>query len=473
METEELSFLSVAKLGNLLRNREISPVELVEQYLGRIERFDSELHSYITVCSDEALDTSRKAREEIAQGKYRGPLHGVPIAIKDQICTKDIRTTGGSLVFKNWIPEYDATVSQKLKEAGAILLGKLNLSEFALGGTKVFPYGMPRNPWNTKYTPGESSSGSGIAVASGLCSVALGEDTGGSVRGPASCCGIVGLRPTTGRVSRYGMLPLSWSMDTAGPMTRNVEDSALLLNTIAGYDPKDPTSIDVPVPEYTAALRDDLKGMRIGYIREFLEGNACHSEVSRAIEQSKDVFRGLGASVQEVSVPLVSLVAQTIACVLETGLAGALEDIARTRSRELDTNTRTRYLAALLAPSYIYQRGQKARNLIAQQLLEKLKEVEVLVSPTLADPPREIAFSTPISESEANVVERMDRLRSITGTYSLARLPAISIPCGFSSNGLPIGLQIGGMPFAEDTLLRVAYAFESATEFHLKRPPVS
>jgi len=473
MTRDELAFLPLAQLGELLRSRAVSPVEVTQLYLDRIERIDGQLHSYITVCQDEALAAARQAQDDIGLGKYRGPLHGVPYATKDQMYTRGIRTTGASRVFKDFVPDCNATVIEKMSDAGAVLLGKLNLSEFALGGTREFYYGTPRNPWNTDYTPGESSSGSGIAVASGLCCVALGEDTGGSVRYPASNCGIVGLRPTTGRVSRYGLMPLSWSMDTAGPMGRTVHDVALLLEVIAGFDPKDPTSVDIPVPRYSSSLGKSVKGLRIGCIRELLEGEACHPDVRTAINNAIDVLRDIGASVEEVSVPLVSYVAQMLACVLEVDLAGAMEHIVRTRGDEIDNQSRTRCLAGMLAPAYVYQRGLKARNALARQLREKLKEFDVLVSPTMPDPPRTIASFEPRFASEANVVERMYRLRSVMGTYPLARLPAISVPCGFSSGGLPIGLQIGGRPFDESTLIQVAHAFESVTDYHLKRPPVS
>ncbi len=472
MDAENLPFLTVAEVGKLMKTKQISPVELTQTYLKRIGEVDPKLCSYITVCADEALKAARRAQKEIARGQYIGPLHGVPVAVKDQLWSKGVRTTGGSKVLGDFIPKEDATAIRKLKEAGAILLGKLNLSELAIGGTRVHPYGTPRNPWDLEYTAGESSSGSGIAVAAYLCSAALGEDTGGSIRYPASSCGIVGLRPSPGRVSRYGIMPLSWSMDTAGPMTHTVKDCALVLQAIAGYDPQDGTSRNIPVPNFSRQLGKGVKGMRIGVIREFLDKDGNHPEVQTAAEKAIKVFRGLGARVEEISLPLVNFVSPIFVGTADVDFASVLENILRTRAVELDSNTRTRAQAAFLVPAYLHQKAQRARNLLRQQVMEGLKKMEVLISPTMPDPPRKIESFMARFESKESVQKRMYRTRSYMCTNPLAGIPAISVPCGFTANHLPIGLQIAGKPFDESTILWVAAAFESATDYHLRRPPI-
>jgi Asp-tRNA(Asn)/Glu-tRNA(Gln) amidotransferase A subunit family amidase len=277
MLSEELLYAPITRLAGLLARREVSPVELTQAYLDRTQALDGQLHAYITICADAALTAARQAEADIARGAYRGPLHGIPVAVKDQILTKNIRTTGGSKIFAAQIPCEDATVVRRLYEAGAVLLGKLNLSEFAFGGTRAHPYGTPHNPWDLDYSPSGSSSGSGVAVAAALCTAALGEDTGGSVRMPAAACGIVGLRPTFGLVSRHGVMPACWSMDTAGPMTRTVEDCAIVLQAIAGFDPLDPLSSHLPIPDYRPGLGEGVRGMRIGVIRELFDSQtrAC------------------------------------------------------------------------------------------------------------------------------------------------------------------------------------------------------
>ncbi|MCZ6615310.1 MAG: amidase, partial [Chloroflexi bacterium] len=262
MKAQELVFESVAHLAPIIERKEISPVALTKAYLERIEALNPRLNAYITVLSDAALADAREAEAEIARGRYRGPLHGIPIGIKDQFITKGVRTTVGSKLNADLVPDEDATVVSRLKEAGAIVLGKHNLAEFALGGTREHPYGTPRNPWDVERIPGHSSSGSGIAVAASMCTAAIGEDTGGSGRIPAAMCGIVAIRPTYGRISRHGAAPVCWSMDTVSPMTKSVEDSAIVLEAIAGHDPKDRMSSRLPVPDYRRHLKDGIRGMR-------------------------------------------------------------------------------------------------------------------------------------------------------------------------------------------------------------------
>jgi len=304
---DELAFLGAAKLASLVRERRVSPVELVRVYLKRIERLDARLRAYITVLPETALETARKAETAVMRGDALGPLHGVPYAVKDQFDTAGVLTTLGSRILRHHVPVENATAISRLNEAGGLLLGKLNLTEFALGGTREFPFGQPRNPWNPDHDPGGSSSGSGIAVAAALCAASLGEDTGGSVRTPASWCGVVGLRPTWGRVSRHGSFPLSWSMDTAGPLTRTVEDAALLLRVIAGHDPRDPLTSRRPVPDYVVALDAGVRGLRIGIIRELTFAGDTDVEVRGAVLEAARRLQELGATVEETSLSLVPL----------------------------------------------------------------------------------------------------------------------------------------------------------------------
>ena len=335
MNATEIAFLSATETARAIKNKEFSPLDAVQAYLERIDRLDTRLAAYITVISEEALGNAQQATDLIQQGKDPGVLTGVPIAVKDQYWTKGILTTNGSNVYKNFIPTEDSTVIRRLKNAGSILLGKLNLSELAMGGTQNPPWGIPANPWNFDCTPGESSSGSGVALAAHLCAASIGEDTGGSGRGPASYCGVVGLRPTFTRVSRYGMTHMCWFMDAAAPMTKTVEDCASLLGVIAGYDEKDPYTSHRPVPNYTTGMRDGVQGLRVGLIKELHRTNDMHPDVRMAIEHSMEKFSDLGAEVMEVSIPLSELAGAIFVGIADTEGAGARDEkIGRASCRE-------------------------------------------------------------------------------------------------------------------------------------------
>jgi len=303
MASNDLVFLSVARQAELIRSRAVSPRELVAAYLARIERYDGVLRAYITVCAEQAMTEAVQAERDIAAGNYRGPLHGIPFGVKDQLCTRGIRTTVGSKIMADHVPDYDATVVTRLIRAGAILIGKENLHEFGKGGTNYFPYGQPRNPWDPSRNPGSSSSGSGIAPAAGLCSGSLGEDTGGSVRGPAAACGVVGLRPTFGRVSRHGGMMYGWTADTIGPITRTVEDNALFLGAIAGHDENDALSSPRPVPDYVSSLKNGIRGVRLAVVTEMARPEGVHPEVRAAFETALAALKELGAQVSEVTLP--------------------------------------------------------------------------------------------------------------------------------------------------------------------------
>jgi aspartyl-tRNA(Asn)/glutamyl-tRNA(Gln) amidotransferase subunit A len=473
MARDELAFLSAAETAAAIAARQVSPVDVVHAYLDRIEHLDDELHAYITVLRDEALAAAHQAEQALRRGGALGPLFGVPVAVKDQFWTKDILTTNGSRVYRDFVPSADATVITRLKEAGAILLGKLNLSELAMGGTQHPPYGIPRNPWDLERTPGESSSGSGVALAAHLCAASVGEDTGGSGRGPAACCNVVGLRPTFTRVSRYGMTPMCWFTDAAAPMTKTVQDCAIVLGAIAGYDPQDPYTSRKAVPDYTAQLGQSIRGLRFGLIRELQEHDDMHPEVRRAIYDALAIFKDLGAEVQEVSIPLVELAGAIFVGVADTEGAGARDEILRSRAAELDSASRTRLQAASLVPAKLYNRAMKARVLLRQQCMEALQRVDILVSATMPHPPpKHTALTAPFKGAD-DVRSRFFFRRAYTGCYSLTALPAISIPGGFTSDDLPIGLQLGARPFAEATLLRAAHAYEQATPWHTRRAPAA
>ncbi len=471
MVSQDIPFLSAAETAEAIRAKRVSPVEVVQSYLERIDRLDSNLKGYITVCREEALDAARQAEQAVQRGDGSGALFGVPVAVKDQFWTEGILTTNGSRTYKDFVPGEDATVISRIKDAGAILLGKLNLSELAMGGTQSPPWGIPRNPWDLERTPGESSSGSGVALSAHLCAASLGEDTGGSGRGPASYCNVVGLRPTFTRVSRFGVTPMCWFMDAAAPMTKTVEDCALVLGAVAGYDPKDPYTSRKPVPDYTAGLRDGVQGLRVGLIRELHDSDDMDPEVKSAVESSLEVFRQLGAQVQDVSIPLVSLAGAIFVGIADTEGAGARDEILRTRPLDLDAASRTRLQSAALVPAKLYNRAMKARVILRQQFMEALEQVDVLVSPTSPyPPPRHTSLTAPFENTD-QVRSRFFFRRSYTGSYALASLPGISVPGGFTAGNLPIGLHLGGRPFAEGTLLRAAYAYEQATPWHSMRAP--
>ncbi|MDP6548837.1 MAG: amidase [Dehalococcoidia bacterium] len=473
MTGQEIAMLSAAETASAIRSKRFSPVEAVQAYLERIDRLDSRLASYITVCREEALEAARQAEGAQARGNALGPLFGVPMAVKDQFWTKGILTTNGSLVYRDFVPGEDGTVIAKIKAAGAILLGKLNLSELAMGGTERPPWGIPANPWDLERTPGESSSGSGVALAAHLCAASVGEDTGGSGRGPAAYCGVVGLRPTFTRVSRYGMTPMCWFLDSAAPMAKTVEDCALVLGAIAGFDPKDPYTSRRPVPDYTANLHAGVRGLRIGLIRELHESEDMHPEVKQAVERSVEVFRDLGAQVRDVSIPLVPWAGSVFVGIADTEGAGARDDILRAKPGELDRATRTRLQAAALMPAKVYNRAARARVLLRRQFMEALEQVDVLVSPTSPYPaPKHTVLSAPFQNAE-EVRARFFFRRSYTGCYALTSMPAISIPGGFTSDNLPIGLQLGARPFAEETLFQAARAYEQATPWHDRVAPAA
>lgn len=465
MEKKDIPFLSMAELSELVRKREVSPVEVTESYLDRIDDLDFKFNSYITVCRDEALQAAREAEQAIAQGNYLGPMHGIPVAVKDQLWTKGIRTTGGSWFMADFFPDEDATAVANLKKAGGIVLGKTNLTEFAIGASQR--YSHSRNPWDLDRFTGGSSAGSGSATAAFLCATSLGEDTGGSIRRPAAWCGITGLRPSWGRVSRYGVMPGSWSMDQVGPISRTVEDAAITLGAIAGYDPKDPYSWDVPVPNYRRALDGDIKGIRVGAIRELIHSDITDPEVREGIIKAGSVLEELGANVEEVSLPLTIHAGTITAALINVESAMTYRNWIKDRIHGFGHTNQIGLLVGSIMPAHIYYKAQKLRELVRRQVHEALETYDVLILPTAKTCAPRLGEDPAITSKEmaASLPAVMTR------PFNLASAPALSINCGFNSQGLPIGLQIGGRPFAEETVLRVAHAYEQSTPWHTMRPP--
>ena len=470
MSRSDLIYRSATELGRLIRDRAVSPVEVVQAYLDRIQEVDDRLHAFITVCDDEALEAAREAETAIARGDYRGPMHGIPVGVKDQWWTKGVRTTAGSTILEDFVPEEDATVMAKLKEAGGILLGKTNLTEFAVAWPYRYPHGTPTNPWDQSRMPGGSSAGSGSAVSAGLCATALGEDTGGSIRGPASYCGVAGLRPTWGRVSCYGLLGSAWSFDSIGPMARTVEDCAMTLGAIAGYDPSDAYTWNVPVPDYTASLDGDIRDIRVGVVTEGVNSEAVEPETRDAVTRAIEVIKGLGANVQEVSIPMLphSGTIYMGATLLESATTHH-HDI-RHRQKEYDHNMQVALLTGSLIPSQTYYKSQRLRQVLRQQTLNSLEQVDVLVLPTEGAPAPPI-IDKPGLGNKAEVKASLTS-DSFTEPANLVGLPALSVPCGFSSGNLPMGLQVMGRVMDEATVFRVGYAYQQATDWHTRRPPL-
>jgi aspartyl-tRNA(Asn)/glutamyl-tRNA(Gln) amidotransferase subunit A len=459
-----LTKLTLSEASQLVRSKKISPVELTQACLSRIERLNPMLNAFITVTEDSALEQARQAEADIQRGRWIGPLHGIPIALKDLVDTAGVRTTAGSGLFKDRIPTQDAEVVRLLKAAGAVLLGKLNLHEFAYGGSSVISYfGPVRNPWEPSYSTGGSSGGSAAAVAAELCYGAIGSDTGGSIRMPAAYCGIVGLKPTYGRVSTSGVVPLSWSLDHLGPMTRTAMDAALMLQVIVGYDPQDTNSTDAPVQDYAGTLAAKTSSLRTGIPRaHFYEG--LHPEIQAAMNTALSTLGKLTASQTEVEIP-----ASNDTAILITKVeAYAYHRDYITKTPELyqaETLKRIRAGAEINAVEYIYGRHQLDQ--FRRSVPKVFEATDLVVTPTTPVPPSTI--SELLADLDNLRTKELLTLRN-TRPFNLLGLPTISVPCGFTSKGLPIGMQITGPPWSEATVLRLAYAYEQATDWHNRKP---
>ena len=455
----ELADLSLQELSGELRAGRVSPLEATDACLRRIEERDGRLNSFLTVCAESARAEARQRGEELAAGEYRGPLHGVPLALKDLFLTAGVRTTAGSQILRDSVPDRDAWVTRLLRNSGAVLLGKLHLNEFAFGATgENAHFGPVRNPCDPERLAGGSSGGSAAAVAAGLCYGALGTDTGGSIRSPASLCGIVGLKPTYGRVSRSGVVPLAWSLDHVGPMARTVTDTALLLEATAGYDPADSTSAQRPVPAYSRLLDGGVKGLRLGVPRELYWDPIDPGVAARARDGIR-LLEQAGAEIREVSLSSMEFAPAAQAPIICAEAAAYHRHYLRTRSEEYGRSVRMRLLQGLFVSSADYLDAQRARQLIRRELLDCLKEVDALVTPTVPIPAPRVGEDL----SMAGGVSAPSQYYLVRNTFvfNLTGFPAVSVPCGLA-DGLPVGLQIAGRPWEEATVLRIARAVEEA-----------
>jgi len=463
------TLLTVAEASREIAEGRLSPLALTEAYLDRIDGLDGELHSYVLVLHDAA----RAAARELAAGRSRGVLHGIPIGLKDIYKTRGIRTTAGSPRYLDHVPEEDAESWIKLRNSGAILLGKQETHEFAIGGPDfTLPFQPARNPWNTAHYPAGSSSGSAVAVAAGLCAAAMGSDTGGSIRGPAAYNGIVGLKPTYGRVSRRGVFPLSYTLDHCGPLTRTVEDCAIMMQALAGYDPHDPASADVPVPEYRAALAKRLDGVRIGVIRHFHERDAIagfgadsapNPAYVAAFDSACRTLESLGARLVDLQLsPLIDYVDANRLIMLGEAY-GLHETDFREQPQLFGHHMFVRVALGAFLSAADYVESVRLRRELCLEFARALADVDVSISANSTGPAPRID-----SVSTFSTFERA----SYTGPYNLTGSPALSVPIGFE-DGLPLAFQIVGKPFDEAGVMRVGYAFEQATDFHRQRPPIA
>ncbi len=470
MDELEICYMSAGQLGPLVESGELSPVEIVQAHLSRIRSTEPVLNSFITLLPDEALSAARQAERDIRAGRYRGPLHGIPVGLKDLFNTGGVRTTSGSRIFDNYLPQEDCTVASRFREAGAILLGKLNMHQFAYGPTGENPdYGHMHNPWNPGMVSGGSSGGSGSAAAAGQCTITTGSDTGGSIRIPAALCGIVGLKPTYGRVSRHGLTPLAWSMDHPGPMVRTVEDAAITMNVIAGHDPLDVASANVPVPDYTSALTGDVRGLRVGVPRQYFDA-PLDPEVRQAVNTALEQIESLGAEVTEVDFPEFADAAAISTTMLMAEASACFRDLLASDGNSIYEPVRLRLEAGMFISAADYLRAQQARAVFDRATRRLLQDVDLLAGPT------EPVTAPPLLQQQVLAGEQeigtVAALTQYTRPYNITGFPAISIPCGFSTEGLPIGLQLAGRPFDEQTVLGAAFAYEQATDWHTRRPPV-
>jgi aspartyl-tRNA(Asn)/glutamyl-tRNA(Gln) amidotransferase subunit A len=457
-------------VAHAIGRKQVSPVEVTRALLERIDTHDGRINSFLTVLRPQALKAARAAEREIARGNYRGVLHGVPYAAKDLFLTRGVRTTCGSRILADFVPREDAAVVVRLREAGAILLGKLNLHEFAYGTTSVNPHHGPvRNPWDLRRIAGGSSGGSAAAVAASFALLTLGTDTGGSIRIPAALCGVAGLKPTYGLISRRGAYPLCWSLDHVGPMARTVEDVALALGVLAGHDPRDPGSVRARIPSYRRALRADLNGLRIG-LPAGLFFQRLEEDVRLAVESAVRRLRALGASVSGIEVPGLDEASAAAFVTLFGEAASSLERWHRTRADDLGADVRGRLDAGAELTAAEYLKAQRVRRIVRASFLRSFERVDALVTPQLP------LTATPISDASVTIDGITEpvpaALTRFTRITNLLGLPSLTVPCGFSRAGLPIGIQVIGAPFAEPVVLRVGHAYERDAGWTARRPPL-
>lgn len=460
----DLSFTPIGTLAQQIRSKKLSPVEVVQSFLDRIDKVNPKLNAFITVLRDNALAQAREAEREIRRGNYRGPLHGIPFAPKDIYATKDVRTTSGSRFFEHHVPDYDATAIARLKKQGAILLGKLALHEFAAGDMNNKLFGLARNPWNPEYRSGGSSSGSGVAVGGGMVPLSLGTDTGGSIRGPASLCGIVGFKPTYGRISRHGVTTLCWTLDHAGPMTKFVEDNAIMLGAIAGHDPLDASCAAEPVPDYRKELSKPIRGVRIGIVEWFYQ--TAQPAVNTAVRAAIKHLEGMGAKVETTPIPHAQYASPAWWAICWAEETAFHETRLKRNARLFDDKLRPELDEGFYITATDFIKANRVRTLINEDFRKAFEKIDVIIIPGSLSPAAPIQTQQPPQQSASSPRPNV----STTNVGDLTGLPALVMPCGFSENGLPLALQIYGNHFDESTILRVAYQYEQSTDWHKRRP---
>ena len=466
MPETPLHFKPITEIAELIASKQLSPVELTEALLRRIEQLDSRLKSYATVMADHAMAAAQNAEREIAAGKYSGPLHGVPIAIKDLCFTQGVSTMGGAKALADHVPEFDSTVAAKLKSAGAVLLGKLNLTEGAMGGYNP-QFEIPKNPWNPERWTGSSSSGSGVATAAGLCFGSLGSDTGGSIRFPAAACGTVGLKPTWGRVSRYGVLALAESLDHVGPMTRSVADAGIMLEAIAGFDPNDPTSLTAPVPNMLEGIEQDLRGVRIGFDENYAT-NDIDPELAQAVRAGVEVLEGAGAEIIEVQLPDLDEYVAVWPTLCSAEAVAAHEATYPSQRDTYGPWFRGWLDMGAQVTGATYAKANNLRAACTGHLSRAFEGIDVLVCPSMSAPPHYVTPEILYGPRE----DRPPKFQRFTVPFDYNGAPTLSVPCGMNSEELPLSIQFVGKHLSEPLLCRVGYAYEMATAWHKLHPDV-
>lgn len=461
-DLEKLMNGSILKISEEIKRKNISPLEITKKTLEQIQKKDKNINSFITILNESALIEARKAERDILSGNIKGPLHGIPIGIKDNIFTRNIITTMGSQVYSDHIPSINATVIEKLKSAGAIIIGKLNTHELAYGGTgdKSF-FGPVKNPYNITHITGGSSSGSAAAVGSSLCYGAIGTDTGGSIRIPASFCGVVGMKPTFGRVSKYGVYPLCWSMDHVGPITKTISDNAILMNIIAGFDKKDPYSVKKEKEDFSRFIKQDVSNAVIGIPSSYYFGNIDKVVLSKVTEAIQ-IFRNLGAKIQIVDIPSIEKISYARKIIFKSEAYAANKKIVEKHGDLLDEEVKEKLLSGKNVKGHEYAHANMIKNIAIQEFNNIFNNVDIILTPTVPTLPvklgsRKITLNN-IPENINNIIG------NFTGPTNLNGLPSLSLPCGFSNFGLPIGLQLIGRPFSESVLYKFGYVFEQTTD---------
>ncbi len=466
MSDTSLHYKSITELSILISSKELSPIELTAALLQRIEQHDDHLKSYATVMIEQARDAAKIAEQEITSGKYRGPLHGIPIAVKDLCFTKGVRTMGGAKVLKDHIPDYDSTIVKRLKDAGAVLLGKLNLTEGAMGGYHP-EFDIPINPWNPERWTGSSSSGSGVATAAGLCTASIGSDTGGSIRFPSAACGIVGLKPTWGRVSRYGVLPLAESMDHLGPMTRSVTDACILLEAVAGYDANDATSLPHPVPNMIESIDKGVKNIRIGFDEDFATKDV-DTELAKAVCDGVELLETLGAKILKVQIPDMDeyVLSWPTLCSAEAAAAHSATYPSQRNSYGpwfqgwLDMGSQ------VTVADYIH--ASKLRSECTGHLKKVFQDIDVLVCPSMSAPPHVVSAEILYGPKET----RAANFQRFTAPFDYNGAPTLSVPCGMNSEGLPLSIQFVGKHLSEPLLCQIGHTYQQTTSWHNLHPDI-